>query len=133
MSESAFIRREMEQHPEPEYINDLRILRRFVQNGSFGFKQSNDVVFQRLKTRYPRAYSAFGEERRREILEKYQHSPYIELQRQVYPNNPDKDDYLKRLERLRHVMILFRLGYGSREMNMLRVNSSGRYPEAYEA
>ena len=30
-------------------------------------------------------------------------------------------------------MILFRLGYGSREMNMLRVNSSRRYPKAYEA
>lgn len=30
-------------------------------------------------------------------------------------------------------MILFRLGYGSREMAMLRVNSSRRYPEAYAA
>jgi len=134
MAESQYLKREMEQNPEePEYLNDLRILRRFVQNGSFGYHQSNDVVFQRLKSRYPRAYSAFGEERRREILRRYEHSPYIDLQRQVYPNNPDKDDYLKRLERLRHVMILFRLGYGSREMNMLRVNSSGRYPEAYEA
>jgi hypothetical protein len=51
----------------------------------------------------------------------------------VYPNNPDKDDYLKALERLRNIMILFKLGYGSREMAMLRVNSKGRYPEAYEA
>jgi len=30
-------------------------------------------------------------------------------------------------------MILFKLGYGSREMAMVRVNSSRRYPEAYEA
>lgn len=30
-------------------------------------------------------------------------------------------------------MILFKLGYGSREMAMLRVNSSRRYPEAYDA
>ena len=30
-------------------------------------------------------------------------------------------------------MILFRLGYGSREMAMKRVNSSRRYPEAFEA
>ncbi len=30
-------------------------------------------------------------------------------------------------------MILFKLGYGSREMAMLKVNSSKRYPEAYEA
>jgi len=133
VSESQYLRQQIKDHPEPEYLNDLRILRRFVQNGSFGYHQTNDEVFQRLKTRYPRAYSAFGEERRREILEKYQHSPYIELQRQVYPNNPDKDDYLKRLERLRHVMIMSKLGYGTREMNMLRVNSSRRYPEAYRA
>jgi hypothetical protein len=30
-------------------------------------------------------------------------------------------------------MILFRLGYGSREMAMKRVNSGRRYPEAHEA
>jgi hypothetical protein len=46
---------------------------------------------------------------------------------------PDKDDYLKSLERLRHVMILFRLGYGSREMSILRVSLQRRYSEAYEA
>jgi hypothetical protein len=133
MSESPYIKKEMEQHPEPEYINDLRILRRFIQNGSFGYRQSQDIVFQRLKARYPRAYSAFGEERRRAIVEKYQHSPYIELQQQVYPNNPDKDYYLRELERLRDIMILLKLGYGSREMAMLKVNSGKRYPQAYEA
>src|SRR5215212_1393645 len=106
MSESQYLKREMERNPEPEYINDLRILRRFVQNGSFGFKQSDDVVFQRLKSRYPRAYSAFGEERRRETLQRYEHSPYIEEQKQVYPDNPDKDGYIKALERLRHIMIM---------------------------
>ena len=134
ISESQYLKQEMENHPdEPEYLSDLRILRRFIQNGSFGYRQSDDVVFQMLKTRYPRAYSAFGEERRRETLQRYEYSPYIELQRRTYPNNPDKDDYLKALERLRNVMILFKLGYGSGEMNMLRVNSSRRYPEAYEA
>jgi hypothetical protein len=30
-------------------------------------------------------------------------------------------------------MILFKLGYGSREMAMLRVNSTKRFPEAHEA
>ncbi len=134
MAEFQYLKRETEQNPEePEYLNDLRILRRFVQSGSFGFHQSKDVVFQTLKSRYPRAYSAFGEERRRETLQKYQHSSYIEGQKETYPNNPDKDGYLKSLERLRHVMILFKLGYGSREMAMKRVNSSKRYPEAYEA
>jgi len=54
-SESPYIRREMEHHPEPEYLNDLRILRRFIQNGSFGYRQSDDVIFQRLKNALPRS------------------------------------------------------------------------------
>ncbi len=133
MSESEYITKEMEWHPEPEYLSDLRILRRFVRNGSFGYHQSDDVVFQTLKNRYPEAYAAFGEERKQGVLERYDRSAYIEEQRRTYPNNLDKDNYLKSLERLRHVMILFKLGCGSREMAMKRVNSSRRYPEAYEA
>lgn len=134
MPESEYLRREAEDYTdEPEYINDLRILRRFVQNGSFGYRQSDDVVFQTLKARYPEAYSQFGEERRRETLGRHEVSPYIELQRSTYPNNLDKDGYLKKLERLRNVMILFKLGYGSREMAMLGVNSKRQNPEAYEA
>ena len=133
MAEYQYIRKEAENHPEPEYLADLRILRRFVQNGSFGYRESDDVVFQTLKNRYPQAYDAFGRERRQEVLEEYEHSPYVERQRRVYPSNPDKDRYLKSLERLRHVMILFRLGYGSQEMNMVRVNSKRRYPEAHQA
>ena len=133
MSESSYLEREIGNHPdEPEYLNDLRILRRFVQNGSFGYHQSKDVVFRTLKARYPDAYSHFGEERRRDTLEKYKDSPYIEEQKRTYPNNPDKDDYLKSLERLRHIMLLSKLGYGSREMAMLRVNSKRPYPEAFE-
>ncbi len=133
MGESEYIARATANHPEPEYLADLRILRRFVQNGSFGYRESDDVVFQTLKNRYPEAYYAFGREREREVLERYAISPYIEEQKRTYPNNPDKDDYLKSLERLRHIMILFKLGYGSREMAMLKVNSRRRYPEAYEA
>ena len=50
MSESAYLKQQMENHlDEPEYINDLRLLRRFIQNGSFGYRQSDDIVFQRLK------------------------------------------------------------------------------------
>ena len=97
-------------------LGDLRILRRFIQDGSFGYRASNDVVFRRLKTRYPEAYRAFGRERRRETLEEHEYSPYIELQRRVFPNNPGKDDYLEALKRLRHLMILSKLGYGGRIM-----------------
>lgn len=36
MSESQYLRQEIESFPdEPEYINDLRILKRFIQDGSF--------------------------------------------------------------------------------------------------
>jgi hypothetical protein len=133
MPESEYIRRQAGNHPEPEYIADLKILRRFVENGSFGYSETHDVVFLTLKARYPEAYAAFGRERKQEVLERYKISPYIEEQTKAYPNNPDKDSYLKFLERLRLVMILFRLGYGSREMAMLRVNSKRRFPEAYSA
>jgi hypothetical protein len=119
MSESEYIRKEAEGHPEAGYLADLRILRRFVRNGSFGYRASDDVVFRTLKARYPQAYEAFGEERKREALERYRTSPCIEEQRRAYPNNPDKEDYLKSLERLRNFMIFLMLGYGSREMAML--------------
>jgi hypothetical protein len=134
MSESEYIRREMENHPdEPEYHSDLRILRRFVYNGSFGYRESKDVVFQRLKSHYPEAYGAFGEERRKVTLEEYERSPYVEIQQRTFPNNPDKDDYLEALKRLRYLMILFKLGYGGQVMAMARTNLANRYPEAHEA
>ena len=133
MSESEYIEREMEQRPEPEYHSDLRILRRFVQNGSFGYRESKDEVFQTLKERYPEAYAAFGRERKQEVLERYQNYAYIEGQRMKYPNNPDKDGYLAALERLRHHVIMFRLGYGDRIRAIGFTTLNNRYSEAYEA
>ena len=49
MSESEYIRKEAEGHPEAGYLADLRILRRFVRNGSFGYLASDEVVFRTLK------------------------------------------------------------------------------------
>jgi hypothetical protein len=66
-------------------------------------------------------------------LERYAHSPYIELQRRAFPNNPNKDDYFEALKRLRHLMILFRLGYGGRIMTVGFTSLKNKYPEAYEA
>jgi len=63
MPESEYISEQMKQHPKSEYLSDLCILRRFVQNGSFGYRVSDDVVFQTLKKRYSEAYDAFGRER----------------------------------------------------------------------
>jgi hypothetical protein len=133
MSESEYIIREIENHTEPGYPSDLRILRRFVQNGSFGYRASDDVVFQRLKTRYPEAYGAFGEERRREVLDKYERSPYIEEQTRAYPNNPAKDGYLEALMRLRHHTIMFKIGYVDRIGAMGFTTLKNRYPEAHES
>lgn len=113
-----------------EYVNDLRILKRFVQSGSFGYKEFDDEVFRRLSNRYSEAYAAFGEERKKDVLGKNRNSPYIEGQKETYPNNPDKPHYITRLERLRHLMILSKLGYGSKEMSMALTNSKRRYPEA---
>ena len=122
----------MEQHPEPEYINDLKFRRRFVQNGSFGYRESKDVVFQTLKTRYPEAYSAFGEERKRETLEKYRRSPYIE-QVEALPYSEYREKWLKDLRELRKIMILFRLGYGGYDMGMIYGMLKNRQPEAHKA
>ncbi len=149
MSESSFIKaiKSKVVEPDPQYVHDLVVLRAMVRQehsqGDIGWGGTwTKERYQSLKEKHPEAVLAFEreirrdkerEQHRRETLERYRLSPYIELQRQVYPNNPDKDDYLKSLERLRHVMILFKMGYGSREMNMLRVNSSRRYSEAYEA
>ena len=133
MSESPYLRQRIEIHSdEPEYINDLRILRRFVQTGSFGYRQSDDVVFQRLRSRYPEAYSAFGEERRRETLEKCRHSPYIE-QIEALPDSEYREKWLKDLRELRKIMILFRLGYGGYAMGMIFGKLKNRHPEAHDA
>jgi hypothetical protein len=130
MSESSYLEREIEEHPdEPEYINDLRILRRFVQSGSFGYRQTQDVVFQRLKSRYPEAYSAFGAERRRDTLERYSHSPYIEKV-EALPESEYRERWLKQLRELRKIMILFKLGYGGYAMGMVYGKLKSRHPEA---
>jgi hypothetical protein len=67
----------------------------------------------------------------REVLDKYERSPYIEEQTRTYPNNPDKDGYLEALMRLRHHTIMFKLGYGDRIRAMGFTTLKNRYPEAH--
>lgn len=38
----------MRRHPEAGYLSDLGMLRRFVRNGSFGYREPDNVVFQTL-------------------------------------------------------------------------------------
>ena len=116
-----------------EYVNDLRILKRFVQAGSFGYKEFDDEVFRRLSSRYPEAYAAFARERKQDVLEKNRTSSYIEGQKVTYPNNPDKPFYITKLEKLKTLMILSKLGYGGREMSMALTNAKRALPEAAAA
>jgi hypothetical protein len=148
VSESPYIRlvKNKQPEPDPDYVHDLVVLRAMVRQehrqGDVGWGGSwTKERYQRLKDKHPEALLAFEAELRwereeaqlrRETLVKYKDSPYIEAQKRAYPANPDKDRYLKSLERLRHIMILFKLGYGSSGMSMLKVNSKRRYPEAYE-
>lgn len=113
-----------------EYVSDLRILKRFVQAGSFGYKEFDDEVFKRLSNRYPEAYEAFGKERKQYVLEANAQSPYIEGQKETYPSNPDKPFYIAKLEKLKTLMILSKLGYGGKEMSMALTNAKRTYPEA---
>lgn len=148
MSESPYIRlvKNKAPEPDPQYVHDLVVLRAMVRQedrqGDVGWGGTwTKERYQRLRE-YPEALMAFEAELRwakeeaqlrRETFERYKDSPYLEEQKRAYPAIPDKDGYLEKIGRLRHVMILFKLGYGSREMAMLKVNSSKRYPKAREA
>ncbi len=149
MSESPYIRwvKNKDPEPDPNYVYELNVLRAMVRQedyqGDIGWGGTwTKERYQRLRNGHPEAVMAFeaevrwGREEaqlRRETFERYKDSPYLEEQKRAYPGNPNKDRYLEKIGRLRHVMILFKLGYGSREMAMLKVNSSKRYPEAREA
>jgi hypothetical protein len=96
--------------------------------------------YQDLKDKHPEALMAFEaelrwenerEQLRQETLEKYRPSPYIE-EVEEWPVSPEKDHYLEALKQLRHLMILFRLGYEDQPMSYAFTTLRNRYPEAYE-
>jgi hypothetical protein len=72
------------------------------------------------------------EEHRREILEKHRYSPYIE-EVEGWPESEGRDKYLTDLKRLRHLMVLFRLGHGGTGMGYAFVNLKNKYPETHAA
>jgi hypothetical protein len=71
------------------------------------------------------------EQHRREILEKYKHSPYIE-QVESWLDSEAKESYLGDLRQLRDVMLKTRkLGYGGFVMSMIYRKLKDRYPNAH--
>ena|SRR5918997_3777152 len=86
----------MRRHPEAGYLSDLGMLRRFVRNGSFGYREPDNVVFQTLTV--PGGVLGFRQRAEKEVLERYARSPYVEDHMRIYPNTPDKNGYLRSLE-----------------------------------
>jgi hypothetical protein len=77
-------REQIEDYPEPEYMNDLRTLWRLAQRGTFHYRQFFGRGLPKPKDSLPTGpYSALGEEGRGEMVGKYKNSPYMELLRRV--------------------------------------------------
>ena len=136
-----------DEHPDPEYEHELVVLQAMVRQedrqGDVGWGGTwTKERYQRLKEKHPEAYKTFlarlrmekaRTQHRRDIFERYEHSPYIDRKSRELPEPGESDRYLEKLQRLRHVMILFKIGYGSREMAMAFTNLKNAYPEAHEA
>ena len=149
MAESPYIRwvKNKDPAPAPAFVHDLVVLRAMVRQeerqGDVGWGETwTKERYQLLRAEYPEALMAFEAEirwakeearLRRETFERYKDSLYIEAQKRAYPTNPDKNRYLQKIGRLRHVMTLKKLGYGDRMIAMAFTNLRRAYPEAHEA
>ncbi len=148
MSESPYIRRIRDKRPEPDslYVYELNVLRAMVRQeyrqGDVGWGGSwTKERYQYLKDKHPEALMAFEaelrwereeEQLRRETLEKYKDSPYIE-EVEGWPDSEGKDKYLRDLKRLRDIMIRSKkLGYGGYAMGMIYGKLKNKYPKAHE-
>jgi hypothetical protein len=149
ISGSPYIRwvKNKDPKPDPNYVHDLNVLRAMVRQearqGDVGWGGSwTKERYQKLKDKQPEALMAFEaelrwereEERlRRETLEKYKRSSYID-EVEGWPDSEGKDEYLGDLKRLREVMIRSeKLGYGSYAMGMIYGKLKNEYPKAHEA
>lgn len=149
MNESPYIRfvKNKDSEPDPNYVYDLNVLRAMVRQedrqGDIGWGGSwTKERYQRLRDIHPEALMAFEAELRwereeaqlrRETLEKYERSPYID-EIEEWPDSEGKDRYLRDLKRLRDVMIRSqKLGYGSYAMGMIYGKLRSKYPKAHEA
>lgn len=149
MYKSPYIKRIKSKHPEPDpqYIYELNVLRAMVRQedrqGGIGWGGTwTKERYQRLAEKHPEALMAFEaelrwereeEHRRRETLERYRHSPYIE-EVEGWPESEARESYLRDLKRLRDVMIHSKkLKYGGCAMGMIYGKLKNKYPEAHEA
>jgi hypothetical protein len=133
--------------PDPQFVYELNVLRAMVRQedrqGEAGWGGTwTKERYQRLKAKHPEALMAFEaeirwekeeEQHRRETLEKYGYSRYIEAV-EAWPESETRDSYLRDLKRLKHLMVHSKkLGYGSYPMGLAMANFRSSYPEAYEA
>jgi hypothetical protein len=133
--------------PNPQYVHELDVLRAMARQedrqGEVGWGGTwTKERYYRLKQKHPEALMAFEaelrweknkEEHRKETLEKYRYSSYIE-EVEGWPDSEAKDSYLRDLNRLRDVMIHSKkLGYGGFAMGMIYVKLKNRHLEAHNA
>jgi hypothetical protein len=148
MSESPYIRWVKNKRPEPnpQFVYELNVLRAMVRQedrqGEKGWGGTwTKERYQGLKDKYPEAVMAFEaelrweqeeEQRRRETLERYRYSPYLE-EIEGWPDSEAKDSYLRDLRRLRDVMVHSKkLGYGGFAMGMIYGKLKNKYPKAHQ-
>jgi hypothetical protein len=133
--------------PDSNYVYELNVLRAMVRqedrqgDKGWGGRTWTWERYQRLREKHPEALMAFEaelrwekeeEQHRREVLEKYTHSPYIE-EVQGWPDSGEKDSYVRDLRQLRDVMLKTqKLSYGGYAMSMIYRKLKDTYPFAYE-
>lgn len=135
------------ENPDPKHIHELDVLWSMVRQedrqGDVGWGGTwTKERYQRLKEKHPESYKIFRarlevekarKQHERDIFERYEHSDYLEQKSKELPEPGESDTYLEKLERLRYLMILKKLGYGDRMIAMALTNLKNSYPEAHEA
>jgi hypothetical protein len=146
-SESPYIKRIKSKSPEPnpQYVYELNVLRAMIRQedrqGAAGWGGTwTTERYQSLKDKHPEAVMAFEaeirwekeeEQNRRETLEKYRYSSYLE-EVEGWPESEAKDSYLRDLKRLRDLMIhSTKVGYRSYATGLAMANIRDKYPEAH--
>ncbi len=147
-SESPYIKwiKNKDPEPDPHYVYELNVLRAMVRQedrqGDVGWGGLTWTWerYQRLKEKHPEALMAFEaelrwekeeEKHRREVLEKYSHSAYID-EVEGWPDSEAKDNYLRDLRQLRDMLVHSKAGYIGYAGGAILGRLKSRYPEAHD-